>query len=194
MHHPAICTLRRAPRIACSSAGKYAAPSISTSTAFPPRRRIPRGPELPVVRRRALRLAPEPAQPALVMRVRHASITFPTARSATETTSIPIAPEPYAAGEPPGLSGLRRAAGARAVDDGERALDTNWLIALGEYRFSRGTPAPGSPVDSALAADWRFPRSETKHELRAERRRVLDRGRFGRLATAEGGASACARE
>jgi len=36
------------------------------------RRRIPRGPELPIVRRRALRATAEPAQPARVMRVRHA--------------------------------------------------------------------------------------------------------------------------
>src|ERR1035437_689068 len=92
MHHPAISTLRRASRIACSSTGKYAAPSISTSIALPARGG---GSAAAHIRPSSggVRCAERPSLPsrrawwALVKR----SIAFPAARSATPMTSIAIA-------------------------------------------------------------------------------------------------------
>jgi hypothetical protein len=90
-----------------------------------------------------------------------ASTTRGRARSSTNSTELVARGSP----RPPAVSHLRL-----------------------HRRLSRGgAPAPGSPVDSALAADVALSAERTKHELRAECRRVLDRGPLaGELATAEG--------
>src|SRR3954447_12516921 len=69
------------------------------------------------------------------------SIAFPTARSATETTSIPIASEPYAASEPirdpqgsPNSMGFEGPAPSNAE---KKHVETKLLFDLGEYCFSR---------------------------------------------------------
>jgi hypothetical protein len=70
MHQPAIRTLHRAARIACSSTGtrprrrSARRPRCPGAAADPPR------PQAPVLRRRALRRAPQVAQPASMMSAR----------------------------------------------------------------------------------------------------------------------------
>src|SRR5450755_3318565 len=166
MHHPAISTLRRASRIPCSSAGKYAAPSMSTSIALPargggsaaahirPSSGGVRCAERPSLRSRR-------AWWALVKR----SIAFPVARSETPMRSIAIASDHTTPN--PGIS-ARQFDGPSLGSTGRRcsALFVDLLAAFLEEAADRA----GEPGDHGNRVDLH------KHveDSSSERDRVLD--------------------
>src|SRR3954447_26984325 len=108
------------------------------------------------------------------------SIAFPTARSVTETTSIPMASEPYAAAEPiwehPGPSGLQGFRGPSRSTCGSKPVETKLLFDLGVPLLAQsGTPRG----HAAVSVPGVHGASTTRISARPARHRVPRHARGG---------------